>query len=435
MLSRCLICLMGVLLCGSAAWAQDSLQPGASFDAHDDAVPAFDLRTVSHLTGDWGGARTELQDAGITFKLKSVHQFMVNMRGGKETTNGHDTAGSYEVGVHFDFDKMNLVPGGSFFIKGKGTWGGDDSDFDKEKVGAFFKTNQDASAEEPLFIDKWWWAQMLADDRIELRFGRIEAVKDLFDTSEIMGHEDKQFLNRALVRNATIPAKKGLGLYGHFQLTDTFYVRAAAVDAQSEDRKVGLDTAFHDEDWFIFNGELGCKPKLTSDRGELWGHYRVGTWYDPTRKTQFRNTLGGTLVTPTRQGEWGFYVGFDQMVWKESDAPGDTQGIAIASRYGTANGEVSNIEHFWSIAAQYEGFVPGRDKDVLGVGMAQGIFANEYRRVAPDADRETVYEVYYAFHVTPWLTVSPDFQYVVNAGGDESDPNAILAGLRVKVAL
>ena len=394
----------------------------------------FDL-SYEYMMGDWGGVRTEMEDFGVKFKISLMNQIMVNMHGGLETKNGHDTAGSYEVNLYLDMEKLLDIKDATFWIRGKGTWGGDDSDFDKEKIGGLFKTNQDASSEEPIFVDKWHWQQFLFDKKVELRIGRQEPVKDLFDTSKIIGHEDKYFLNRALVRNATIPSTKGLGVFVKWKFADQLYLSAAALDAHAKDRQTNFNTAFHDEDEFRFFTELGFAPKLDSPKGKLWGHYRVGTWYDPTRQQQFRDTFGGLREERFRSGDWGFYLGFDQMVWKENDDAKDKQGIAIAGRYGHADGEVRKIEDFWAVALQYEGLIPERDEDLFGIGVAQGILADEYARVHDRTDRETVYEMYYSIKLAPWLYISPDLQYITNAGGDVDDNDAFVAGLRFKMSL
>lgn len=388
-----------------------------------------------YMTGDWGGARTKLSDAGIDINLKFMNQFMLNMHGGLETRNGHDTAGSYELDVNFDFEKLAKIKGGSFYIRAKGTWGGDDSDFDREKIGGLFRTNGDGAEEKPIFVDKWWWKQLLFEKKIELRLGRIELTKDLFDTSKVMGDEDRYFLNNALVRNGTIPSNKGLGVYANWDVTKHFYVRAAAIDAQSEDYQTNFNTAFHDEDWFRFYAEIGCKPKFDSAKGKLWGHYRMGTWYDPLIKRRNFNTFGGSLATRLDTGDWGFYTGFDQMIWKENPDEKDIQGITIAGRYGWADGEVNRFDNFWAAAIQYEGLVPERDKDLVAFGIAQGILADELRRTRNLADRETVYELYYSLYLGPWLQVTPTFQYIQQPGGDKDDKDAAVFGLRVRMML
>ncbi|UCF33695.1 MAG: carbohydrate porin [Phycisphaerales bacterium] len=415
---------------------QEADQPDTdAASGHESQRAPFDLLTTKTLTGDWGGVRSKLEDEGIRFKIDLMNQLMVNMHGGKETKNGHDTAGSYEFNIYLDFEKMELIQGAEFWIRAKGTWGGDDSDFDKEKVGGLFKTNQDASSEEPIFVDKWHWKQRFFDDRLEFRIGRMEPVKDLFDTSEIMGHEDKYFMNQALVRNATIPPRKGLGVFVNWNISDAVYVRAAAIDAHARDRQTNFNTAFHDEDEFRCYGEIGWRPKFTSAKGKLPGHYLVGTWYDPTTKKKFFDTLNGLRADRYDSEDWGFYLGFDQMVWKENDQPEDQQGIAVAGRYGYAHGEVNMIEHFWAAAIQYKGVMPRRDKDVLAFGAGQGILSGEYRQLHPGADRETVYELYYSAHVLPWLTVSPHLQFITNTGGYKGDPDTTVAGLRFRMTL
>ncbi len=386
----------------------------------------FDL-SGKYMMGDWGGARTDLEEMGVRFTIKLMNQLMVNMHGGLETRNGHDTGGTYEIDIFLDFEKMGLIDDAEFWIRAKGAWGGEVTDFDTEKIGAFFRTNQDVGIEESIFVDKWHWRQRFFDDTLEFRFGRQEPVKDLFDRSKVMGHEDKYFLNRALVRNATIPAKKGLGFFLNWNITDHLYARAAALDALSEPRQTNFNTAFHEEDWYRFFAEIGCKPEFDSGNRKLWGHYRIGTWYDPLPKQKFFNTLGGLRTERIDRGDWGFFVGFDQMVWKENDCAKDNQGIVIAGRYGFAHSEYNIVEHFWALAAHYEGLIPSRKYDRLGVGIAQAIFSNEYRGIWDGPDNETVTEAYYNIHVAPWLVISPHLQYISN------DNDAFVAALRIKM--
>ena len=50
------------------------------------------------------------------------------------------------------------------------------------------------------------------------------------------------------------------------------------------------------------------------------------------------------------------------------------------------------------------------------------------------ADRETVYELYYAYQVTPWCVITPDLQFVTNPGGDNDGRDAFVGGLRLRVS-
>ena len=121
-------------------------------------------------------------------------------------------------------------------------------------------------------------------------------------------------------------------------------------------------------------------------------------------------------------------------MWKENDKPGDQQGMALFGRYGYAHGDVNRIEHFWATGGQYVGLIPTRNKDTLGFAVGQGIISKDLRgSTRPMADRETVYEWYYAIHLTPWCVVTPDLQVVTNPGGDKDDRDAVVGGLRVRI--
>ncbi len=423
---------------GPASWSDvEFLVPPmlAQTSGGEDAAPApaYDILTTKRLTGDWGGARTSLEDMGITFGLTYQQQFMVNTFGGLETKNGHDFAGSYDGSLLLNFEKLGLVPGGEFFFRFKGTYGGDDSDFDREKIGGLFKTNADGLSEEPIYVDKWWWRQRLLDDRIEVRAGRLWSIKDLYDVSWYANSEDVHFLNQALSWNPVIPAINGLGLHVKAWPTDWLYVQGAAIDADAPKRRTGFDTAFHDRAHFAVFHEFGILPHYLF--GELLkGNYRFGLWYNPREKTIYRDTLGGTRAMESRAGDVGGYFGFDQMVWKENSEPGDDQGLGVFGRFAAAHGDVNRLSHFWAAGAQYAGLIPTRDKDVLAFGVGQGILSETYRQeLNPDADRETVYELYYKIQVFPWMVITPDVQLVTNPGAMRDGRDTLIAGIRMRV--
>lgn len=47
---------------------------------------------------------------------------------------------------------------------------------------------------------------------------------------------------------------------------------------------------------------------------------------------------------------------------------------------------------------------------------------------------ETALELFYKAQITPWLTLKPDLQYIVNSGGDSSLGDTLVGTLRVEVA-
>jgi porin len=394
-------------------------------------APTFDPWTAKSMTGEWGGVRTDLEDWGLKIELSYQQQYQQNLRGGLDTHNGQRQSGTYDLVFKLDFEKMGLIDNAGFYLKAKSSWGDGISD---NKIGALNKVNSDIGGDHPIFVRKWWYWHKFADDKIELRLGNLQTNKDLFDVSLYANHEDKDFLNRSSIRNPTLPHRTGIGAFLKIQPVDWLYVQAAAVDAQSRDRRTGFDTAFHDEDWFIGIWEFGFTPKWKTPKGPLPGSYRFGWWYDPRVSTIYQDNLDGRLPDDQRGDDVGFYVGFDQMIFKENDNPDDTQGLGFFCRYGHAHRDINEISNYWSAGLSYKGLISGRDDDVLAFGVSQSILSSQYRHeINESADRETVYEAYYKLYVTPWLIITPDVQMITNPGGDKDDRDAFIAGVRLRV--
>jgi len=396
-----------------------------------EAEPFFDVLHNERLTGDWWGGRTWLEERGIEFGLSLTTIYQHNTRGGIQTRNGHRITGSADYELTLDFERLNLWKGGVVYLLAESSWndgiGGD-------RVGNLFGVNGDAAGDEEIVVSELWYEQTFWNGRARFRLGKIDVTTDV-DTNAYANDETSQFLSPVLINTGNIPAPDlGLGAQFIVQPLDWMYVGLIAADAQAVGSQTGFNTAFHDEDYFFAGMEVGFLPVWQTGRGALPGGYRFGLWYDPQPKAVFFNDLGGRRRTvPMKRDDVGFFFNMDQMLWKEK--PGDaadSQGLGMFCRYGFAHEDANPIEHFWSVGAQYQGLIPTRDADVLGFGFAQGILSDRLRELQ-GGDRESVYELYYNAAVLPWLTISPDFQYIVNPGADDGR-NSFVAGVRLQMS-
>ncbi len=396
-----------------------------------------DLATARLLAGDWGGVRSKMMESGVSgsILLGSVTQF--NLRGGLNTHNANDTTGKAFYNLELDFEKMGGPHGATFFVRGIQTW---NSGIGRD-VGSLTPPywNVGSSGDKEIELDKWWYRQRLLDNRLEFRLGKLLNVLDLFDRNAYAGNYLSGFVNRALNHNMTIPTTKGIGVFARAWPADWVYAQAMAVDpdtisTHNRHGTGGFDTAFHGEDRFRVFWEIGILPAELPGAGVLPGHYRFGAWLDPKPKKIFMSDLGGRLPERRRAGDVGFYANFDQMVWKENSDPADNQGLGVFARWGWADEDVNRVSRFWSIGATCEGPIPRRDADVLGFGVAQTILSRRYRQALSSlADRETVYEMFYAIKIAPWCTVTPDVQLIVNPGGAKNARDALVGGVRIKI--
>ncbi len=423
--------------------ANGTLPPDADDDAAADnthaddegAAEPYNILTAERLTGDWGGLRTELEEWGVTLDLSLTTVYQHNVHGGEKTRHGHRVTGSYDLELTLSPPLPLLPEGGTIYLLANGGW--DQGLTGRGITGDLFGTNYDAVDDRSIDVVNLWYEQSSLDDRVRFRLGKINLTFD-FDTNAYANDVSSQFLNSALNNNPQI-IFPGFAL-GHVGAqvvvtpVDWFYFAAGVADGQADYRETGLNTAFHDEDYFFSMFEFGLTPTWKTARGELPGGYRFGLWYDPQPKEVFFDDLDGRRTTvPYRRDDVGFYLSFDQMVFKEvADDPADTQGLGLFCRYGYAHGDVNYIEHFWSVGAQYQGLLPSRDEDVLGFGAAQGILSDEVRLWGERPHRETVLELYYRIQVAPWLSISPDVQMILDPGGTRSGQDALVVGVRVQ---
>jgi len=74
------------------------------------------------------------------------------------------------------------------------------------------------------------------------------------------------------------------------------------------------------------------------------------------------------------------------------------------------------------------GFVPGRTDDAVGVLCTWAHMPAQPGLLHPF---ELATEVFYKFKITPWASLKPDFQYIVNPSGRQRD--AAVVTLRAEV--
>ncbi len=394
--------------------------PLAAGDSND--VPAFeDTRYEATLTHGFWGLGAALADRGIDVTLGTTNVYQANVRHGLGTRqkSGRLT-GSYDLIMAADLEKLAGLENLELFVHGEGGW--PDHGINETMVGGFSNVNNDDRGHRSLDVTEALLEYGLWDGKVTMWVGKMDFA-GIFDTSEYANDESSQFLNYSLVNNPILPLLDYyLGIAARVRLTDTWYVSAGAGDAQGDSRETGLRTCFCGEDYFFYALETGVHVEPLS----LPGNYRTGVWYDPQPKCC-------TDSEEESRDDLGVYLSLDQLLFKESSDPEDTQGLATFARYGYADGKRNDLTGFWSVGLQYQGLLDTRDDDVIGLGFAQGTFTDNTS--APfTADSEKALELYYSIAATPWMSLAPDVQYVRHPGGDRSVTDAVVVGVRAQIA-
>jgi porin len=452
-----LLALAGALA-AVPAWAADS--GGA-----DDAASFWNR---DYLTGDWGGARTALQDHGIGISLNYVGESFGDVSGGLK--RGASYEGRAELSVDGDLDKLMGWSGGKAHFTLYNIHSGSSGNAASHSGSIADPSNIDALSTTRLFTA--WLQQSFWHDRFSLRVGQL-AADDEFLTSDTAGGLVNGTFGWAglLAANMTnggpaYPlATPGARL--KFQADDQLSFLAGVFngdpagsncdgDAQECNRhgtKFPLNGG-----GTLWIGEMHYGVNQSDKSPGLPGMYKLGGWYANNDFADQRYGLdsAGTPVSLAdssmaqalnHRGNWGVYGVADQMVWR-----GEHSSLNVFLRGGFSPSNRNLVSYYVDGGLGLKGPFASRPDDTLTLGVA-------YAKISPDAVRadrdalaingapyavrsdEMVFELNYTAQITPWWTVQPDLQYIVNPNGGQNpnDPtrglhHAFLVGVRTSIA-
>lgn len=403
------------------------LLAAGSAHGEPDAPPLRYLERSPRLLDDPAGARSWLEDLGVSAQLFANGYLGWKIDGGASSADVVRQSASWDLIVRADLEELVGASGLVALVHVKGT---SERNVNPE-VGALSDPIDDADGRQPIFVDQLWLEQGLFDGRLAVRVGYLDQ-QTVLDRNAFANNEDTQFMATALDNDPIVPLKVGPGVTLFARPADWLELALGTADADSLPRRTNLDSAFDDLESLMGYLEVRARVEWPSARGPLPGHYRVGAFLDATRKPVFGRSDPFTGEPRMRRGHAGVYLSFDQLLFRERED--SEQGLGVFARYGHADGDVNAIEHFWSLGLAYAGPLPCRDEDVLGVGFYQSIGSARYRRERnPGFDRETGLELYYRIALLPWLALTPDLQFIAQPGGQRGARDAVVGVLRARI--
>jgi porin len=372
-------------------------------------------------------ARRRLELYGIAVQLFYNQYLGWKPRGGADTDDTTGSSGSFDFFTLIDADELVGWPGLDALLHVKGQY----DDNINGDVGALSDPIDDADFDQGIYVDELWLEQAFFGNRLRTRAGFLE-TQTLYDRNAYANSEDKQFSTTFLDNNPLVPLPNGLGATTIVTPVPWLDLAVGVADADNEPRSAGFDTAFDSFESLDLYLEATARLELPGSERPLSGAVRLGFFRDGRRRVVYGKT-DSSGEPATKRGHFGAYVSADQSVYHEPS--GGDQGLGVFGRFGYLDGDTSPVEWFWSLGAQYLGPIPGRDRDVIALGVYQAIGSERFQdRVDSSFDGEAGVEVYYRVAVLPWLAVTPDFQYVVDPGGFDGAKDAVVFVLRVRAS-
>ncbi len=438
--------------------------------AMPEAVPETwggDLATRPRLTGDWGGLRDEMARKGIVLDVDAYWTPQTITSGGRDT--GGSSWGNAIVALTVDTGKLGLWPGGYFKVQTISSFGNNllyDS-------GAMIPANEFwilPTTKPDTGIQELTYTQFFSP-QFGLQLGKINS---LAPTNQFHGDNRTGFLNTALnfpVALAMVP----LSAYGATALylpSHDITVAGMVLDPNGTIMDDSLSNAFSDGVMALLSGDLKIKPFGLPGHQNLtlaWSNKeRPSLIQDPSNIARSLLTaryprLGNpgpvlvdilekhapALLIPTQplnmeNETWAAVYSFEQYLWQPEGE--SKRGLGTFFSFGLSDGKANPVKYSYSLGLVGKGIVPGRPYDEFGIGWALTEFSDNFVPYMRDTlnlglNRESAVEVYYNFAVTPWLSISPSYQYISPAldkvqdgnGNFKNLDNTQLLGVRVGV--
>ena len=407
------------------------------------------------MTGDWGGERTKLIEQGIDIKADYVGEMGANLHGGYNDDKTGRYSDQFGLGVALDLQKL---------------WGWDNTqakiqltnrngqNISNDRIGDPRAGTLSSSMEvygrgHMVRLTQFWIQHQMFDNKLDVKLGYFGEGEDFntfpcdFQNLSFCGSQVGNYVSTWYnwpVSQAAIRVK--------YHITPELYAQIGAYNQNPSqlEHGNGFKLSGSGTKGTVIPVELVWSPKVNG----LPGEYRVGYYKSTADAADVREDVNGGdagttgaayRVRSSKTGYWGVLQ--QQLTTHNGDA---SRGLNIAANVTFHDKDTNLVDNYQSVMLVYKGPFDARTKDDVGIGIAR-IHANsdvkknaelinaaggftdyDQSGFAPLRNTEYNVEINYGFHVTNWLTVRPNLQYVANPGGVKEVDNALVAGLKIQ---
>ena len=424
-----------------------ALSLGASSVYADEAFSA----DSKWMTGDWGGERTKLIEQGIDIKADYVGEVGANLHGGYNDDKTARYSDQFGLGVALDLQKL---------------WGWDNTqakiqltnrngqNISNDRIGdpraGTLSSSQEVYGRGHMVrLTQLWIQHQFLDGKLDVKAGYFGEGEDFntfpceFQNLAFCGSQVGNWATNVWynwpVSQAALRVK--------YNITPELYAQIGAYNQNPSqlEHGNGFKLSGSGTKGTVLPVELVWSPKVN----DLPGEYRVGYYKSTAPADDVRVDITSTGQDyRVRDSKHGYWFVVQQQLTSHNGDP--SRGLNIAAN-ATFHDKATNIvDNYQSLMFVYKGPFDARPKDDIGIGAARihvnddvkksaeqinaSIGATDYNDplYSPLRSTEYNYELNYGIHVTNWLTVRPNLQYITHPGGVDQVDNALVAGLKIQ---
>jgi porin len=391
-----------------------------------------------YMTGDWGGVRSALEAKGVTLRAHYISETAGNPFGGLR--QGATYAHQVDAGADLDLSKLIGLPGGTLHATFTERTG---YSLAQNYIGNIISVQEIFGSGQNVRLAELAYEQSLLADRLNAKLGWIHA-SDEFATSPLYCY----FQNNGLCGQIAIVINSGFTIFPtgsrgarvKVKPRDDLYLQAGIyeVNPTLSQSANGFKLGTSGATGVIVPTELGWQPRVGA--AGLPGHYRVGGYYDTSLAPWLGSPIGGPSAMA--RGRWGFYLQADQTIYRP--APDSVRNLTLFAVFGYAGPGTALLQTYWQLGLVNKGTFAGRDHDTIGLAVNRSSISsqliaaqNQANALAPGSvavqSAETTIELNYRAQLSPWFSLMPNIQYVLQPNGVSTIANALVLGLQAKV--
>jgi porin len=425
---------------GIAAPALAQNKPPAALPEKTDShqTPAF-----TGLTGDWGGLRTRLHDAGVDVSAGYTGEIGWNFAGGQR--HKVTEAGQFALGVTLDAERIAGIKGGTF--QATATYRNGRDLGQRAGLGVLQQVQEIYGRGQTFRLTQLWYEQKLAGDAVAIKAGRATVGEDFSSFG-------------CTFMNLTFCGSQPGNLVGDYWYNwpvsqwmarvkvshRDFYAQTAVY--QVNPRNLEKDFFGHTKGGtgVLVPVELGWSPQFGSN--QLIGSYKVGGWYTNTNANDVfldvnHNPRVVTGLEPLqRSSRYGFYINAWQQLIGTSANGKPLTGVGVFANFTQADRRTSVTDNQIALGVFWKPPIKSLPDDVLAFAVGRTNVNSRFTRgeeldpTHPEPQSaEYAAEVYYSVHPTHWLEMRPNVQYIHHPGGRSNANDIGVLGLKASVTL
>ena len=399
--------------------------------------PAPDLWHQETMTGDWGGARSRWKEKGIDLEFKYVGIFQSLASGGTHDENS--LTNKLETTWKFDLAKVAGWKFWSSEIKAEWRFGGPVL----TGTGGINFTNTAGITPGPsgsvvsitaLNLTRIIPKDLKKGDLYVISFGRYNLL-DLLEEDFFAGAGEERFFNIAPIGPLTVLRQVPLVTNGvSFAIVKGGEPRftIAILDPNDQSLDPGLDDLFSDGVTFSSGYHIPTNYFGKTAKHSFTGAIatKAYTPFDAIRQV----IIPGPPLNPVepKRGSFSVSYAFRQYLVER----GRHDGWGLFTQLSIADKDTSPITRFVNVGLGGNGLIASRRQDGFGLSYAYTNLSSVLRDNVNlltlgrrSLQPEHQVEMFYDFHVTPWLQLTGDLQII--RGVRPAVERAIVPGARL----